>query len=212
MKTQSTLRIGYWLSLLSLFLGLAYFGIVIAGLASGHFPPIGWLQALLNAVILISLPVLVLLWVFVHQATPVEKQAFSLGSLLLMVILATVSSINRYNALTVVPQAAAMGVSEGLEWFLPYGWPSVMAAMEVLGFGFYYSLACLCMAPAFGGNKLEKAIFWTLIADGGLSFFGVLSQVLNSIPLTLLAVLAWGPGTILLTVLWALWFKVQEDR
>ena len=25
-------------------------------------------------------------------------------------------------------------------------------------------------------------------------------------------VLAWGPGVILLTVLWARWFKVQENR
>ena len=59
---------------------------------------------------------------------------------------------------------------------------------------------------------LEKAIFWTLIACGVLSLFAVLSQVLNTPPLTAPAVLAWGPGFILLSVLWARWFKIQEKN
>ena len=212
MKIDGTPRIGYWLSLLGLLLGLAYFGLVIAALASGNFPPVGLLQILLNVVFLPIIPAMVLLWVIVHQVTPAEKQAFSLGSLVLVAICATLTSINRYNALTVVPQATAMGVSDGLEWFLPYGWPSIMAAMEVLAWGFYYGLACLCLAPVFGKDRLEKAIFWTLIASGGLSLVAVLAQVLNSLLLSMAGVLAWGPGVILLMVLWALWFKVQENR
>jgi hypothetical protein len=212
MKSDHTLELGYWLSLLVLLLGLAYLGLVIAALASGSFPPVGLCQTLMNVVILLTIPCLVLLWVIVHQVTPAEKQAFSLGSLVLMTIFATFASINRYNALTVVLQATAMGKSEGLEWFLPYGWPSIMAAMEVLAWGFYYGLACLCLAPVFGKNRLEKTIFWTLIASGGLSFFAVLGQVLNSVPLSALGILAWGPGAILLMVLWAQWFKKQESR
>ena len=212
MKTKGTLRIGYWLSLFGLLLGLAYFGLVIAALASGTFPPVGLCQTLMNVVIMLTIPSMVLLWVTIHQVTPAEKQVFSLGSLVLLAVFATPVSINRYNALTIVPQAMAMGKSEGLEWFLPYGGPSIMAAMEVLSWGFYYGLACLCLAPVFGGNRLEKAIFWTLIASGGLSLFSILGQVLNSIPLSMPGVLAWGPGVILLTVLWARWFKVQENR
>ena len=127
------------------------------------------------------------------------------------IIFATPASINRYNALIVVSQAMAMGKTDGLEWFLPYGSPSIMAAMEVLAWGFYYGLACLCLAPVFGKDRLEKAIFWTLIASGGLSLVAVLAQVLNSLPLSMAGVLAWGPGVILLTVLWARWFKVQKN-
>ena len=211
MKIEGTLRFGYWLSLLGLLLGLAYLGLVIAALASGNFPPVGLVQSLLNIGILLLIPCLVLLWVIIHQVTPAEKQAFSLGSLVLMIIFATPASINRYNALIVVSQAMAMGKTDGLEWFLPYGGPpSIMVAMEVLGWGFYYGLACLCLAPVFGKDRLEKAIFWTLIASGGLSLISVLGQVLNSIPLNSLGVLAWGPGFILLTVLWARWFRAKE--
>jgi len=212
MDTDRTLRFGYWLSLLGALLGLIYFGLIIAMLASGGFPPVGLIATLLHVGVLITVPVIVLLWATIHQVTPAGKQAFSLGSLVLMAVFATLTSINRYNAITVVPQAAAMGVSEGLDWFQPYGWPSITFAMEALAWGGYLGLACLCLAPAFGGSRLEKAIFWTLIVCGGLSLFAVVSQVLNIPPLIAPAVLAWGPGLILLTVLWARWFKVREEN
>jgi hypothetical protein len=212
MEINRTLRIGYWLSLLGGFLGLVYFGLVIASLGSGTLLPTGLIATLLHVGVLLTAAVMVLLWAIIHHVTPAEKQAFSLGSLVFIAIFATLTSINRYNALTVVPQAAAMGGREGLDWFQPYGWPSIMFAMEVLAWGGYFGLACLCLAPAFGRKGLEKAIFWTLIACGGLSLFAILSQVLNNPPLFLPAVLAWGPGLILLTVLWARWFKVREEN
>jgi hypothetical protein len=211
-RTVGAPRIGYWLSLFSVLLGLAYLGLAIAALASGTFPPAGLCQTLMNVVIMLTIPSVVLLWVVVHQVTPAGKQVFSLGSLVLLAIFATPTSINRYNALTIVPQAMTMGRTEGLQWFLPYGGPSIMVAMEMLSWGIYYGLACLCLAPVFGGNRLEKAISWTLIASGGLSFVSILGQVLNNVLLSMPGVLAWGPGLILLTVLLALWFRAQTNR
>jgi hypothetical protein len=108
-----------------------------------------------------------------------------------------------------VPQAIAMGETDGLEWFLPYGSPSIMLAMENLAWGYYYGLACLCLAPVFRKGGLERAAFWTLIASGGLSLAAALGHVLNSLALSVLGPPAWGPGLILLTGLWMRWFKVQ---
>lgn len=209
MTNRYTRRIGYWLSLLGIVLGLAYLVLIIAALASGTFPPSGLLQILLHIGILLTVPCMVILWVAVHLVTPAERQVFSLGSLVLMAVFAVPTSINRYNALMVIPKAVASGNTDGLEWFLPYGGPTVMAAMEVLSFGYLYGLACLCLAPAFGADRLEKAIFWTLIASGGMSLSAILAQALDSIPLTIPGILAWGPGFVLLAALWALWFKRQ---
>jgi hypothetical protein len=203
----TTHRIGYWLALFLLLLGAGYLGLLVAVFATGGLPPVEPVQTLLHVGILITAPVLVLLWAVIHQVTPAEKRAFSLGSLALMILFATFTSINRYNALTAVRQAVMMDKTEGLEWFLPYGWPSIMLAMEVLSWGYYYGLACLCLAPALGKSRLERALFWTLIASGGLSLAAALGQVLDSFSLSLLGPLAWGPGAILLAVLWALWFK-----
>jgi hypothetical protein len=204
---KSAYRLGFYLSWYGLLMGVIYLGLIIAASVSGGLPPAEPYQSLISAVTFLSIPGLILLWVVVHQITPKEKQVFSLASLVLMTIFATLTSINRYTALTVVPQAMRMGKTDGLEWFLPYGWPSIMAAMEVLAWGFYYGLACLCLAPVFGNGKLERAIFWTLVASGVFSLISTIGQVLNSIPLNMAGILAWGPGFILLLVLWVFWFR-----
>jgi hypothetical protein len=206
-KNDGTLGLGYWLSLLVLVLGLAYFGVLVASLASAGSPSVEPYQSLISIVTLLTAPCMILLWVVIHQVTPAGKREFSLGSLILIAIFATLTSINRYNALTTVSQAIAMGRTDELEWFLPYGRPSIMLAMEVLAWGFYYGLACLCLAPVFGKGGLERAIFWTLIASGGLSFAAILGHVLNNPLFTMLGAVAWGPGLILLMGLWMRWFK-----
>jgi len=53
------------------------------------------------------------------------------------VIFAAQTSINRYVALTVVRQSLAAGNTDGLQWFLPYTWPSIMLAIEYLAWGFF---------------------------------------------------------------------------
>lgn len=200
-------RLGFYLSCFNLLMGVIYLGLIIAASLSGGLPPSEPYQSLISAVTFLSIPGLILLWVVVHQVTPKEKQVFSLASLVLMTIFATLTSINRYTALTVVSQAMRMGKTDGLEWFLPYGWPSIMAAIEVLAWGFYYGLACLCLAPVYVNGKLERAIFWTLIASGVCSLISTIGQALNSVPLNMVGILAWGPGFILLLMLWAFWFR-----
>jgi hypothetical protein len=72
-----------------------------------------------------------------------------------ILIFATLTSINRYVALTVVRQSLAAGNTDGLQWFLPYTWPSIMLAGSV----------CLAIAIplAFLSVYLAYAI-WILFA------------------------------------------------
>ncbi len=202
---------GFWLALINLIGGLLYFGLVTLAAVTGGLPPAEPYQTLISAVTFLSVPGLLLLWVTLHRQMQASRQLFSQASLVMMVVFATLTSINRYNSLTVVPQAQALGQTEGLAWFQPYGWPSIMAALEVLAWGFYFGLACLCLAPAFRSNRREKAsetaIFWVLLACGVLSLLSALGQILNNIPLNLLGILAWGPGFAVLMVLLMAWFK-----
>ncbi len=207
-------RFGFWLALLNLVGGLLYFALVTLAALTGGLPPAEPYQTIISAVTFLSVPGIILLWVTLHRQTPASKQFFSQSSLVMVVIFATLTSINRYNSLTVVPQAQALGHTDGLDWFQPYGWgwPSIMAAMEVLAWGFYFGLACLCLAPAFWkSDRLEKAIASVLLACGGLSLLSVLGQVLNNIPLNVLGILAWGPGFIILMILWMAWFKRKQS-
>jgi hypothetical protein len=207
---MNTSRFGFLLCVIAAAGGLIYLALVVLITVDGGMPPKEPYQTLVSLVTFLFIPVMLLIWVSLHQEAPQEKKVFSLGSLVLVCVFATLTSINRYNALTVVPQAKAMGMTAGLEWFEPYGWPSIMTAMEVQAWGFYLGVAFLCLAPVFAAAGLERTIFWTLIVCGGLCLSSSLGQMLNRPTLIGIGVLAWGPGLILLTILWALWFRRKQ--
>jgi hypothetical protein len=73
---------------------------------------------------------------------------------------------------------------------LPYAWPSVSNALEVLAWGYFFGLACLLLAPVFGQAKLECGMFWTLILTGILTLLATLGQVFYPTPLILAGPLA----------------------
>jgi hypothetical protein len=200
-------RLGYWLSSIALILTVVYLCTVLAILLFDKIPPGEPYQSLVSLITLVSVPVLIWLWVIIYASTEPEKHIFSLGSLALMIIFGTLTSLNRYVSLTVIPQALALGKTEGMSWFQPYGWPSIMAAMEVLAWGFYLGLAFFCLAPAFYEGKTERWIFWTLIISGVFCLAAALGQVLNSPLLNMLGIVAWGPGLIILLLLLMRWFR-----
>jgi hypothetical protein len=104
-----------------------------------------------------------------------------------------------------------MGNTDGLNWFMPYGWPSIMAAIEVLAWGFFFGLALLFLAPVFRTGRLELVIFWTLTLSGIFSLIAALGQIMNSVILNLFGIIAWGPGLMLFFALLPKWFKAQSD-
>jgi hypothetical protein len=206
-EMQSLRKLGYWVSLIEIVLAVAYLAAVAAMFITGTIPPAEPYVSIVSVVSLASAPLFVFLWVILHNTAPSETRIFTQTSLAMVVIFATLTSINRYVALTVVRQSMDMGITDGLNWFMPYGWPSIMAAMEVLAWGFFLGLAFLFLAPIFRKGKLELAIFWTLIISGILALVAVLGQVLNSVVLNMLGIIAWGPGLIILFSLLASWFR-----
>jgi hypothetical protein len=212
MNMKTSLRIpGYWTSLLGVMLTLIYMAAIAGMFMSGTIPPGEPYLSMIGVVSLASVPAMIFLWVILHNSVVPTKRIFTQTSLALMVIFGTLTSINRYVAMTVVPQSMKLGITDGLDWFMPYGWPSIMAAMEVLAWGFFLGLAFLFLAPVFRRGRLELAIFWTLIVSGIFSLIAVLGQVLNSVVLNMLGIIAWGPGLIVLFALLASWSKNSDQ-
>ncbi len=213
MQSSRVRKIGFWNGVVLVVLGLAYLGLVITMILSGSgFPPTEPFQTILNVLILLTAVGMVLFWSTLHQAVPAEKKVFSQASLTLIVIFTTLTSINRYVGLTVVKQSLSSGDTTGLHWFLPYSWPSIMLAIEFLGWGFFFGLACLCLAPVFTSGKLERSIFWVLIVTGILSLIAPLGQLtgrnaLTFDPFTFVGTIGWGAGLTTAVALIAVWFK-----
>lgn len=203
--TSSLSRLGQWTSLFCIALVLIYIGTIIAIAASDTgFPPGEPSASIIAIVTLISAPLIVFLWVILHELTPTHHQAWTRTSLSLIIIFATLTCINRYVQMTVVRSSLASGQTDGLTLFMPYGNPSVMASLEQLAWGFFFGLALLFLAPAFNA---DKPILWTLLISGILSIGAVVGQLMNITALTFIALIAWGPGFLLLLVLLIVWFK-----
>lgn len=209
---KTSLRIlGYWTSLIGVVLALIYLAVVAGMFMSGTIPPAEPYLSMISVVSMASIPAMIFLWVILHNSVVPAKRIFTQASLAFMVIFGTLTSINRYVAMTVVPQSMKLGITDGLDWFMPYGWPSIMAAIEVLAWGFFLGLAFLFLAPVFRTGRFELAIFWTLIGSGIFSLIAVLGQIMNSVVLNMLGIIAWGPGLILLFALLASWFKNSDQ-
>jgi uncharacterized membrane protein YgdD (TMEM256/DUF423 family) len=167
--------------------------------------PYATLFHLLNLVApLVAIPI----WCGIYLAAPTKKKVYSLTSLAFAVMWAIVVVINRFVALTMVRQSANAGRTDGLEWFLPYGWPSFTRAIEMLGWGVFFALACLFLVPVFTTGRLERAIAGVFAITGVLSFVGgtVAVAVDSTTLMGLVAPIGWGLGPIAGAVLLAAWF------
>ena len=200
-----------WLGFLSAVVitvvGVIYLVALAILAVTGQFvmPPSQPVQLFGAVVTILIAPLLVVLLACVHQDTPDARRVYSLCALAFTVLFAAMVSINRYVQLTVVQQGLMHGTVETLEPFLPYGSNSVMFSLEILGWGFFLSLASLCVAPVFAGKGIERWLRGLFITYGLLGLTGALGLVLAS-PISAVGFVAWGPVLDAITALLAVWF------
>ena len=154
---------------------LAY-GLALAfGFASLRSPdqPIGdpWFT-ILEVLILVLAPAMVVLMVAVHAWAPRERRGLALAALCMMVVLAAETSCVHFVILTLSHQPGFAG-RPGIDTVLVFKWPSVVYALDILGWDVFFALAMLLAAPVFGGSGLCRAIRLAMIASGVLALSGL---------------------------------------
>lgn len=205
----ATNSVGMWASASYAVLAVGYMAVLVPLLLAGTpFPPPEPYLTVLHLLTLLGPALAVPLWCAVHLAAPAEKKVFTLASLAFVVMLAVVVMINRFVALTLVRQGADPGATGMLDWLQPYGWPSLMLAFEILGWGLFFSLACLFLIPVFLVGRLERAIATALGVTGALSLVSVVALAVDSLEVMgVVAPLAWGLGPLVATVLLGIRFR-----
>lgn len=188
-------------------MGIVYVVMLGVMAATGQFvmPPSEPVQLFGGVVTIVMAPLLVILFACVHQSTPDTRRAYSLSALAFTALFAAMVSINRYVQLTVVRQGLIRGAVEQLEPFLPYGSNSVMFSLEILGWGFFLSLAALCIAPVFTAKGIEQWLRGLFIAYGALGLTSAVGLVFAS-PISAVGFVAWGPVLDAIAALLAIWF------
>lgn len=206
--SELTLKFGIWTSAIGILMGAIYLvALAAAAVSPMGFPPVEPYDTLISAITLISASGILVLFAVIDVYVQGERQVFGRIALVFATLFAGMTSINRFVHLAVVRPALAAGQTAGLEWFLPYGSPSVMLGLELLAWSFFLGLAFLFAAPVFAGRRLERALFWVAFINGILCLISTLTPLTGIVLFTFMGVLAWGPGFILFCALLILMFR-----
>jgi len=153
----------------------AYAITLILGLLSLESPqrPIGDpMFSILDVLIIMMMPVMVALMVAVHAWAPSHTKTLSLAALVFMGLLAGVTCSVHFVILTLSRQAAFAG-QPWAPLLLSFRWPSVVYALDILAWDFFFPLSMFFAAPVFGGSRLNLSIRVLMIATGVLSLAGL---------------------------------------
>jgi hypothetical protein len=206
MNKKFASQLGFWAAVLGIVLGGIYLLLIIYTLSavgfSSTFPPFVELVGGIGT--FITVPVLVILFTSIRFVNEDDNAVLGVLGVNFIVLFAATVSINRFVQLTII-QPSLPDVPADLTRFLPYAPGSVMFALEVLGWGFFSSLAALCVAPLFSSSPLNKTIRWLFILYAVFSFMSVISFVTN-IPIPA-GPIAWGPILLVITILLSVYFR-----
>ena len=199
-------QLGLWSSMLLAVLGGIYVLLIIYTLStvglSSAFPP--FVQLVGGIITFLTVPVLVILFTAIRYVNEEDNKVLGSLGVNFIILFAASVSINRFVQLTVIQQSLP-DVPADLARFLPYGTESVMFALEILGWGFFSSLAAVFVAPLFSSSRLNKAIRWLFILYAIFSFLSAFSFTTNIFIPT--GPIAWGPILLVITILLAFYFR-----
>ena len=199
-------QLGYWTSVLLAVLGGIYILTLIYAFSTGgvslQLPPI--VQLVGGIVTFITVPVMVILFSAIRFINEDDNKILGSLGVNFILLFAAAVSINRFVQLTVIQQSLP-DVPADLVRFLPYSSGSVMFALEVLGWGFFSSLAALFVAPLFSGSRLNKTIRLFFILYAILSLLSAFSFATNIFIPT--GPIAWGPILLVIAILLSVYFR-----
>ena len=133
---------------------------------------------LMELLIIIIMPPMVVSMVVVHAYAAPEAKAYSLTALALMILLAGLTSGLHFVILTVGDALAATGAA-WVPLATSFEWPSVVYALDILAWDWFFALSMLAAAPVFNAGRLETRLRALMIVSGILSFAGLIGVPLG---------------------------------
>ena len=183
--TPTARSLGIFSAAATLILVVAYVVTLAVGLLSLESPqkPIdGPMLTILEVLIIVMMPAMVALMVAVHAWAPMDAKTLSLTSLVFMGLLAGVTCIVHFCVLTLSRQPE-FTEQPWLPLVLSFEWPSVVYALDILGWDVFFPLSMLFAALVFQGSHLAAWIRVLMIASGVLSLAGLSGVVAGDMQL-----------------------------
>jgi hypothetical protein len=183
--TATARSLGIFSAAATLILLVAYAVTLAMGLASLESPqqPIDDPMFTILEVLIISImPAMVALMVAVHAWAPMHAKTLSLTSVVFMGMLAGLTCSVHFVILTLSRQPE-FTAQPWLPLVLSFTWPSVVYALDILGWDVFFPLSMLFAALVFQGSPLAAWIRVLMIASGVLSLAGLSGVVAGDMQL-----------------------------
>jgi hypothetical protein len=208
-----TRRLGIFSAAATAILIFIYGVTLVIGFLSLESPdqPIGnpWFT-ILEILILIMMPVMVALMVVVHARAPAGFRALSFTAVLFMGMTAVVTCGLHFVILT-TSRHAEFASQSWLPLFFGFKWPSVIYALDILAWDFFFPLSMFFAAPVFFGSRLAEWIRWLMIGSGGLALAGLSGVVFGNMQLRNIGIVGY-VGVFLVTAVLMAFFFYREPR
>jgi hypothetical protein len=186
-------RFGIFSAAATVALVLAYAVTLTFGFLSLESPqqPIGEpMFSLLEILILLMMPAMVSLMVAAHAWAPKDAKPLTLVAVIFMSLLAGLTSCNHFVILCVSRQPT-FAAQPWRELVFGFKWPSLVYAVDILGWDVFFPLAMFFAAPVFGGSRLARWIRLSMLAAGALALAGLAGVALGDMRVRNIGILGY---------------------
>lgn len=173
-------------------LGVVYAVVTVLGLRSLPSPnaPIADpFFSLMEGLILVMAPLMVMTMAAVYAYAAPGVRLYALMALAFMTILAGLTSCVHMVILTLGDRIAA---TPGGTLLVSFTWPSVVYALDILAWDWFFALAMLCAVPVFTPSGLERRLRALMIVCGVLSLAGLIGVPLGNMAIRNIGILGYG--------------------
>jgi hypothetical protein len=213
--TPTARRFGIFSAAATVILVVAYAVTLAVGLLTLESPeePIGGpLFTILEILIIITMPGMVALMVAVHAWAPTNAKTLSLTSVVFMGLLAGVTCSLHFVILTLSHQPE-FRAQTWLPLVLSFEWPSIVYALDILGWDVFFPLSMLFAAPVFSGSRLATWIRVLMIVSGVLSLAGLSGVVAGDMQLRNIGIAGYvGVFLVVATLLAVLFYRTTPQE
>lgn len=155
-----------------------YVAVLVGGLVSLESPgdPISDpFFTMMELLILLIVPAMVIMMIAVHAWAPASRKSYSLAAIVFAAILACLTSAVHFSIL-VLGREPDLAV-----WarHLSFEWPSIVYALDILAWDWFFALSVLFAVRVFRGSRLANWIRYLLIASGVLALAGLVGVVVG---------------------------------
>ena len=161
---------------------------------------------IMEILILLIAPFLLICMTVIHMYSKPEDKVYSLMALVFMIPLAVITSSVHFVILTVSRHSEARRFS----WFFSFKWPSVIYALDILAWDWFFALSMLFAAQIFKGDRLERSLRTVMRVSGIISLLGLIGVVLGDMNVRNIGIIGYTIVAAIAFLMLGIVFKRQE--